>query len=97
STGGLTADDFQLFDSGKRQRISSFEVEKSQDHELRWMRSAHSASSGGGPAGSLLPDRFIAFVFDDQNLTPEEFPQATRAAIRHLSELRPGDRAAVLS
>jgi VWFA-related protein len=94
---GLTADDFQLFDGGKRQTISTFEVEKSQEHEFRWMRSAQSTSGGSGPAGSLLPDRFVAFVFDDQNLTPEQFPQAARAAIRHLSELRPGDRAAVLS
>lgn len=97
AAGNLTADDFQLFDIGKRQTISSFQVEKLQEHEFRFMRSGSSAPAEGQAAANPLPDRFVAFVFDDQNLIPEHFPLAIQAALRHIPELRPGDRAAVLS
>jgi VWFA-related protein len=94
TSGGLTADDFEISDAGRRQVISHFAVEKLQHDVTRFMGD-RTPAPGKERINSALPDRFIAFVLDDQNLVPEHFPQATLAAIRHLEDLRPGDRAAV--
>jgi VWFA-related protein len=82
AVGSLVRDDFEIFDDGKRQEITGFQLQTLH-------RRAHTASA--------LPDRFVAIVIDDQNLVPEHFPLATVAAIRHLADLRAGDRAAVAS
>lgn len=96
ASGDLTAEDFQLSDAGHRQVISSFEVAKLERHELRVTREGKPAAAVERTAVTL-PDRFIAFVVDDANLVPEHFPLAAIAAIRHIQDLRPGDRAAVVS
>ena len=93
--GDLTAADFELTDAGKRQVLSHFEVERLQHRESRF--TAERSSVPGRQEAEALPDRFLAFVLDDQNLVPEHFPLATIAAIRHLQDLRPGDRAAVVA
>lgn len=90
--GDLTVEDFRLFDAGKRQTISSFRIEK-----LRRANESSRQPAAAAETSPALPDRFIAFVLDDQNLVPEHFPNATLAAIHYLPELRPGDRAAVVT
>ena len=91
AVGGLNADDFRLFDSGKRQTISSFRVETLRGDKT----SSHPTAGAANPAA--VPDRFVAFVVDDQNLVPEHFPIATLAGSRYMAQLRPGDRAAVVT
>src|SRR3954467_4108526 len=71
AVGDLTADDFQLFDTGKRQVISRFAVEKLQSRELTPVPGGNPALPGPPPAASALPSHFVAFVVDDQNLVPE--------------------------
>jgi VWFA-related protein len=97
TVGDLTAQDFQLFDLGKRQAISSFAVEGLRNRELAHIAGGPAAPADRPAAAAAVPDRFVAFVVDDQNLVPEHLPLATQAALRHIAELRPNDRAAVLS
>jgi VWFA-related protein len=89
----LTKDDFQLFDTGKQQPISSFEVHTLQDHRFAFLRSGSSVAA----ASATLPNHFVAFVVDDQNLVPEHMPLAIVPAIRRVMDLQPADRAAVVS
>src|SRR4051794_23229283 len=97
AAAGLTRDDFQLFDSGKPQPITSFELVKLQDPALMQLRNASSSSTGGAESASRLPNHFVAFVVDDANLVPESMPLALAPAIRRVMDMRPGDRAAVVS
>lgn len=92
AVGGLKADDFRLFDSGKRQTISGFRMETRRGDKLS---SRSTAPGTANPAAA--PDRFVAFVVDDQNLIPEQFPVAAVAGSRYVAELRPADRAAVVT
>jgi VWFA-related protein len=95
AVGGLTADDFQLFDNGALQTISRFAVERRENSAIHFERGGGATTGTRSPA--VLPNRFVAFVVDDQNLVPENFGQAPLAAIRHIDELGPGDRAAVVA
>ena len=94
TVGTLTATDFELFDNNHRQVISRFEVQR---RATSLSAPSRTSSSPAPTPSSTLPNHFVAFVVDDQNLIPENFTQSTIAAIHHLADLRPGDRAAVLS
>ena len=93
--GDLTREDFQLLDNGKPQVISKFSVEKLG-------QVAEAKTGAGGPearpatAGPVIPERFVAFLFDDINLSPSDLAQTCEAAWKHLqASLRPNERAAI--
>jgi VWFA-related protein len=96
TVGGLTAADFELFDNGKRQEISRFEGQK-LTHRATTFVARNSAASGDARETVVLPNHFVAFVIDDENLIPEHMPNAILPALRRIAALRPGDRAAVVS
>ncbi len=97
ANGTLQKEDFQLFDKGKPQIISKFSVEKTEG------RKAESATSANGPpkspeepAAPLLPDRYVAYIFDNVHLSFGDLAMARKAAEHHLSEsLTAASRAAV--
>jgi len=103
--GTLHQDDFQLFDKGKPQTITRFSVEKPAApfipavvatalDEKGYERGAESAGTARAP--SAVPDRFIAYVFDDVHLKAGDLLTARVAADRHLSEsMGAGGRAAI--
>ncbi len=93
AVGGLTADDFLLYDMGKLQTISSFWVKTLADRQPVFVRGMDRETV----VTTVLPNRFIAYLLDDQNLVPERLPLAATAGIRHLGDLGPGDRAAVFA
>jgi len=97
AVGNLQIQDFRLFDNGKEQHISQFEVKQNQPGEN--LKEVNSRGSVPGPRSSntVPPDLFIAYLVDDAWLTPEDFTYGRKAALRHLDTLRPSDRTAVYS
>jgi VWFA-related protein len=99
--GTLKQDDFQLFDKGKPQMITRFSVEKPAAPFIPTVvasaldEKGNETTAGGRPP-SAVPDRFIAYVFDDIHLKATDLVTARAAANRHLSEsLGPGSRAGI--
>ncbi|MBZ5583032.1 MAG: VWA domain-containing protein [Acidobacteriia bacterium] len=92
--GGLRRESFQLFDNGKPQEIAKFSVERIGGAEGQRKQTA--PARAGGPPPTAMPDRFVAYLFDDLHLKIEDLIRIRQAAARHFSaSLRPGDRAAI--
>jgi hypothetical protein len=68
---GLPKEDFQLFDKGKLQPITTFAVEtapwRKERAEAAAKTQASEAESGAG-SSATLPERFVALTFDDVHL-----------------------------
>lgn len=107
--GTLHQEDFQLFDKNKPQVISRFSVETLANpitasanatqaataNELDAPAQSAPAQAAGEPAPAL-PDRFIAYLFDDIHLSITDLAQVRQAAEKQLSEsLTPATRIAV--
>ena len=98
AVGNLKQDDFQLFDNGKLQTITKFSVDQAGAKPV-----IH--QEGGPPTiandklASLptMPERFIAYLFDDIHLKFGDLAQVRSAAQHHLEELRSTDRAAIFT
>jgi VWFA-related protein len=93
---GLTADDFEVYDGGERQKVSSFEVV-----DLKTMKEEAAPAAGAPPpppAADLRPAarRHILLLFDLSFSTPSSILKARMAARDFvLSSLHPSDLAAV--
>jgi VWFA-related protein len=105
AVGNLHKEDFQVFDKGKPQVISQFEVEQpgALIAKARQQSDEDSAdvSPGDAPSnaanGPNVPERFIAYLFDDVHLEFGDLARVRQAAERHFSTLRPTDRAAIFT
>ncbi len=102
--GNLRQDDFQVFDKGKPQVITQFEVEQpgalaakareSMENSGEIPSADTSSNTGNVPA---VPERFVAYLFDDVHLEFGDLARVREAAERHFAALRPTDRAAIFS
>ena len=101
AVGSLKQEDFQLFDKGKPQVITRFSMEKPGSPFVpavvaTALDEKGAEKPGGTPTPGEVPERFIAYVFDDIHLKAADLLSARVAADRHLSEsLGPGTRAAI--
>jgi len=96
AVGTFTKDDFQLFDKGKPQVITKFSVEKSGTKPIKEAQTNDTIDKTDEAAMPPdIPERFIAYLFDDQHLPFADLARARDAAIAHLSSLQKTDRAAV--
>ncbi len=98
--GDLKKEDFQLFDKGKLQVITKFTVEKSQRPVTIAKADAASAQPGATAVSAqpTLPDRYVAYLFDDVHLKRADLLQSMQAVNRHLDEsLDANTRAAVFT
>ncbi|MGB7555852.1 MAG: VWA domain-containing protein [Candidatus Korobacteraceae bacterium] len=94
AVGNLKQEDFQLTDNGKAQIISKFSVEQAAA-----TRSPKPAGSGTPieDAGPKMPERYIAYLFDDIHLKFGDLAQVRESAWHNLQTLQPTDRAAILT
>jgi VWFA-related protein len=105
AVGNLRQEDFQVFDKGKPQVITQFEVEQPGVLAAK-LRQESVENSGDTPSGDTppntgnvpaVPERFVAYLFDDVHLEFGDLARVREAAERHFSTLRPTDRAAIFS
>jgi VWFA-related protein len=97
--GNLHKEEFQLFDNRKPQLITQFSAEQ-PGTQLAAMKEEHKDDSAGpsqtAPPPSI-PERYVAYVFDDVHLGFGDLAQVRSAAERHIGTLHPTDRAAIFS
>ena len=98
AVANLKQEDFQLFDKGKPQYIARFSMERAGGRLLK----AGGGVQATGPDKLVdekpadLPDRFIAYLFDDVHMKFGDLARSRDAAGRHVDEaLRTTDRAAI--
>lgn len=96
--GTLTKADFQLFDKGKQQEITRFTVEKTGEKPADVKPEPPADQVPGEPAKPIvLPDRFVAYLFDDIHIAFGDMVRVRDAAMRHMDSLGPLDRAGVFT
>ncbi len=93
AVGSLHKENFELFDNGKAQAIASFTVEETSG------RIANDRSLGAATeAPMVIPDRFVALLFDDLHLVDAaDLYYVRRAALKLAGTLKPTDRVAVFT
>lgn len=97
----LHKEDFQLFDNRKPQIISSFGVETPESHALQAnvpapdMTGDATAVPAPLQQGKVLPQRFVAMLFDDVHLSMEDAVFARNSATRFFGALAPSDRVGI--
>jgi VWFA-related protein len=99
AVGSFKQEDFQLFDKGKPQFIARFSVEKVAGRLNKAGAAAPAPSPDKPPEDKPavdLPDRFIAYLFDDVHMKFGDLVPSRDAARRHIDNaLRSTDRAAI--
>jgi VWFA-related protein len=98
----LKKEDFQLFDNRKPQVISSFSMETPESHAVAPTTEAtppDEVTPGEKPAapGTTLPQRFVAMVFDDIDMSMSDAVFLRHSAERLFGALAPSDRVAMYS
>jgi len=97
AVGNLKKEDFQLFDNHKPQTITHFAVEQPGSQILH---EENVVNEPGEPVPAKrpdLPERFVAYLFDDMHLEVQHLLPARLAADRYLATLAPTDRAAIFT
>lgn len=98
--GNIHKEDFQLFDNRKPQVITQFSAEQ-PGTQVAAMQEAHKPDNPATPSQPApppaIPERYIAYVFDDVHIDFGDLAQVRQAAERHMKTLRATDRAAIFS
>jgi VWFA-related protein len=97
AVGDLTRDDFEIFDKGKRQQISAFNVETLPAQAGAALSSSPAATAPQTAlAAGPLPN-FVVYLFDDVHLNFADLANVRDAAARQIDALKPSDWAAILT
>jgi VWFA-related protein len=94
----LKREDFLLYDQGKLQGISTFNVETPNTRRARAEAAAKTqadTSEKSDDAKISLPERFIAMVFDDAHLSMQDSTFVRVSAGKFLDSISPSDRVAL--
>ncbi|HEY6344075.1 MAG TPA: VWA domain-containing protein [Bryobacteraceae bacterium] len=99
--GGLKREDFQLLDKGKLQVITKFTIQNNPTTAgvIPSSNSAKETAGNSAPASKPeLPERYVAYFFDDIHMQPGDLLNARQAANHHLDRtLDSGMRAGVFT
>lgn len=99
---GLKREDFQVFDQGKLQAISTFGVETAKSRQER-AEAAAKTQQHGVPENAAeeekvaLPQRFVGLVFDDIHLRMEDATVVRTSAKALIESLAPTDRLGIFT
>jgi VWFA-related protein len=102
AVAGLTKDDFEIYDAGKKQTITAFSVQRfispaATSGAAKAAVLPAAAGDAAGPKGEPR-SRFVALCFDDLNIDAAALKPAKSAAERFVKTgLAPGDRVAVVT
>jgi VWFA-related protein len=102
AVAGLTKDDFEIYDAGKKQTITAFSVQRfispvDAGGGAKAAVTPSAAADGAGPKGETR-SRFVALCFDDLNIDAAALKPAKDAAEQFVKTgLARGDRVAVVS
>jgi VWFA-related protein len=101
AVGNVRREDFHLLDDRRAQVITEFSVEKSG---TAGNEPGSSPGPNNGPAVTLVEnpkpavsERDVAYLFDDVHSAPHDLAAAKDAAGKHIAELNPVDRVAIVS
>ena len=98
AVGNLKKEDFQVFDNGKPQAITGFTIQQRAGIGADAPTTQPAAAPGVTAQATVVPERFIVFLFDDLHLSPGDMAQAQKAGTRMLTaSLADSDIAAVVS
>jgi len=95
----LKREDFQVYDDGKLQLISTFGVETPETFQKREEAAAKTERAEGPPLASEagIPQRYVAVIFDDVHLQTTDILQVRAGSEKLIDSLRPGDRIGIFS
>jgi VWFA-related protein len=92
----LTKENFQVFDKGKPQEIIRFSLEKTGDLAAKAAKTVDANPTEGAAAARVdIPERFIAYLFDDIHGSLEELARSRDAVSQQLGKQAKTDRAAI--
>ena len=99
AVGSLQKEDFEIFDNGKPQVISNFDMVSASNPAPTISQERLKAIPGEVPATPTVsfPTRYVAYVFDDVRLNFAELARVREAALHRIAELSPAERIAVLT
>lgn len=95
--GNLKREDFQLYDQGKLQPITTFALETSQSRRERAEEAAKTQEGAPAKESVAMPQRFVALVFDDIHLNASDATFARVSAKALIDSMTPNDRIGMYS
>jgi VWFA-related protein len=101
AVGTLHKEDFKVFDNGKPQVVTKFDVEKPGQRVAEAEKSSESSApenvASGNSFAPALAERYIAYLFDDIHLAWSDLIPVRQAAQKNLAALQTTDRAAIFT
>ena len=98
AVGSLKREDFQIFDDGKLQTISTFSIEANLPAGERAKQSSILGNLPGEKTLGVVPTHFFVYLFDDVHLQAGDLMQVRAAAKKHLETgMGVDDRAAIFT
>src|SRR5271166_674260 len=97
---GLRKEDFQLYDNGKLQTISTFAVENDRSRKERTeaaRKTQVNQEENTAKVSGAAPERFIALTFDDRHLVISDVAPLTKAADGFIDSMGPADRVGIFT
>ena len=97
---GLHKEDFQLYDNGKLQTISTFAVENDQSRKERTeaaLKTQVNNEENTAQVSGAAPERFIALTFDDRHLVTSDVAPLAKAVDGFIDSIGPTDRVGIFT